>query len=249
MTNAEQPLERAVILGLVAMGAGGAGGRQRLHRALGGAARHRARVQRGRDHRAVGDQRLRARVRRADRDRRPPRRHVRAAPDLLRRREHLRRLFGDRGHGPQRERAARMPGVDGGRRRDDVAGHTRHDLRHAAAEPGRSRGRVDPRRGWFRQRARPAARRLSHRCLQLALDLLPEPPHRRVRHPGHLQGGRGGHRHARRSSRGLCRGRRPHDRARRPALRARLRDRHRLDRPADSRAVRPCGRWRQSPSS
>ena len=55
------------------------------------------------------------------------------------------------------------PGRDGGRRRADVAGDPRHDLRRAAGVEGRARRRPDPRRRRDRQRDRPAARRRPHR--------------------------------------------------------------------------------------
>ena len=70
--------------------------RQRRDRAERRAARDREGLRLRRVDRAVGDQRLRARVRRADRDRRAAGGHARPAAHLLHRRRDLRRLLGAR---------------------------------------------------------------------------------------------------------------------------------------------------------
>ncbi len=65
---------------------------------------------------------------------------------------------------PDDRRADRRPRRHGDRRRDDVAGDPRHDLRGAAEEPGAARRRPDPRRRRDRQRDRAAARRRPDRA-------------------------------------------------------------------------------------
>ena len=107
----------------------------------------------------------------------------------------LRLLLGPRRRRPDRGLADRDPGRDGDRRRADVAGDPRDDLRGAAGGAGRAGRRLHPRRGRDRERGRAADRRRAHRPAQLALDLLPQPPGRRVRglrHPARDQGGPAG---------------------------------------------------------
>ena len=135
---------------------------------------------------AMGDQRLRPRLRHGDRLRRPPRRHVRPPPDLLHRLDPVRRLLGARRGRPRPGRPDRRPGRDGDRRRADVARDPRHDVRGAAGVEGGTRRRADPRRRRHRQRGRPAARRRAHRGARLALDLRRQRPDRRLRDVRHL---------------------------------------------------------------
>ena len=109
MTQAEDPLNKSTVLGLVAMALAVlviANDFTAFSVALPameqdfGSRRH---------HGPVGHQRLRARLRRADRHRRPPCRHVRPAADLLPRRGHLRHFLDDRRLCAERRRAARLP--------------------------------------------------------------------------------------------------------------------------------------------
>ena len=87
-------------------------------------------------------------------------------------------LLAARRRRPGRALADRLPGADGHRRGDDVAGRARHDLRHPARRPGRARGRADHRLGRLRQRRRAAARRRPDRRAELALDPVREPADR-----------------------------------------------------------------------
>ena len=124
----------------------------------------------------MGDQHLRAGVRRADRERRPAGGHVRPPADLLHRRGGLRALLRPGRPGAGRSLADRLPGADGHRRGDDVAGGARNDLRHPPRGQGGAGGRADHRRGRLRQRRRAAARRRAGRAAQLARDPVGEPP-------------------------------------------------------------------------
>ena len=114
----------------------------------------------------------------------PARRHVRPPADLLHRHRDLRRLLAARRVRPERRAADRDAGRDGRRRRLDVAGDPRHDLRRRPRLAGRVRRRADPRRRRARQRDRAAARRRAHRRAQLARDLLPQHPGRDLRRRG-----------------------------------------------------------------
>ena len=128
-------------------------------------------------------------VRDGDRHRRSARRPVRAPPRLLRRQRPVRRVLAAGRSGPGRAVADRRQGGHGPRRRADLAGDPRHDLRRPAGIEGRAGRRADPGRRRPRQRDGPAARRAAHRRAELALDLLPERPDRRLRRPRHLAQG------------------------------------------------------------
>ena len=67
-------------------------------------------------------------------------------------RSYLRRLLGDRRFRAKRRHASGLPGSDGCRRRDDVAGHPGHDLRDLAPEQSGLSRRTDSGCGRFRQR-------------------------------------------------------------------------------------------------
>ncbi len=163
--------------------------RQRLHGAERRPAGDRGGLQRRRRHRAVGHQRLLPGVRDGDRHRRAARRPVRAAPRLLRRQRPVRRLLAARRGRPGRAVADRRQGGHGARRRADLAGDPRDDLRGPAGVEGRAGRRVDPGRRGHRQRDGATARRGPDRRAELALDLLPERPDRGLRSPRHLAQG------------------------------------------------------------
>ena len=63
------------------------------------------------------------------------------------------------GSGAEHRLADLLPRADGHRRRDDVAGDPRHDLRGVAGKPGRAGRRADSRRGGHRQCGRADVRR------------------------------------------------------------------------------------------
>ncbi len=126
----------------------------------------------------VDDQRLHALIRRAARDRRAARRHLRPPPHVHPRRRHLRRLLGDGRPGPEPDRPGRQSRRPGRRRRTDDAGDAldRHP-RVPAARARQSDGHLGRRLGpGARRRSRD--RRPAHRARQLAGDLLPQYPGR-----------------------------------------------------------------------
>ncbi len=186
----------------------------------------------------MGDQRLRADVRRADRRRRAACGHLRAQADLHHRRGDLRRLLAARRRRAGHRLADLLPRADGHRRRDDVAGDPRHDLRGAAGKPRRSGRRADPRRGRHRQRRRADVRRRSDRSAELALDLLRERSDRRVRRARDVAGDPPARARTERSANRLRRRRDALARPRRAARGARSGDRLGLERHADHPAAR-----------
>ena len=161
-----------------------------LGRAVHGRARHRDRERRPAVHPArsrvltgeppVGDQRLRARLRRLPAARRAHGRPPRPAPHLPARARALHaRLVALRAR-VERGLAHRLPGRSGARRGDDLAGRALdpdHDL------PGGSRPEHRPRRlgrsRRLRRRRGRAARRRAHRPALVGVDLLRQHPGRR----------------------------------------------------------------------
>lgn len=229
-------------------GHGGGRHRQRLHRGQRRPADDGERLPHQHQHDPVGDQRLRPHLRGDDRHRRSPCRHVRAPQRLLPRRDDLRLDVGARRRRPDRDLADRGAHADGDRRRPDVAGDPRDDLRDPPRREGGACRRDHHRRRRARQRGRPAAGRRPHRHPQLALDLLPQRPDRRFRRRGHLPAGpRQGAREQRAEDR-LSGDHGALGRARLAADRPRPGRRLGLGRPAGSRAA-GAGRWRRSPPS
>ena len=122
---------------------------------------------------AVGDQRLRAVLRRVPAPRRQARRHPRPAQDLRRRPDPLHRGVVPRRAGVERSLADRGAGAAGTRRGDHLAGGALDpddDLRRGQGAQHRAR-RLGRRRRLRRRRRRPA-RRHPHRRALLGVDLL-----------------------------------------------------------------------------
>ena len=144
----------------------------------------------GRERDRLGPDRLPARRRRRDADRRPPRRHVRQAPAAGRQPPRLRR-------GLRRRRARRLarhrrlrPRPAGLRRRH-LPPLLRDHPRRVPAREGRGQHRDDLRHLRHRRRRRPDRRRPDRRQLLLPLDLLGRRDQRGARRPGHLPLGAG----------------------------------------------------------
>ena len=140
---------------------------------------------------AVGDQRLRARVRRADRHRRPARRHVRAPAGLLHRRAIFAGLLGCSAASRPTLGvliAARVVmGIGGAMMWPAILGMTYAALPESKA--GLAGGLILGVAG-IGNADRAADRRRADRRAELALDLLPQPPDRGVRDARHLAQGR-----------------------------------------------------------
>ena len=177
-------------MALFAMGPGRTRHRQRLHGAQRRAAGDRAGLRRRRRHGPVDGQRLRAHVRDGARHRRPPRRHVRPPPKIFFIGTAIFAVFsllGGLAQNAEQLIAMRVGmGVGGGLMWPAILGMT------FAAVPTDARGlrgRPRPRRRGSRQRARAVDRRRAHRRDQLAGDLLPQHPGRRVRGRRHRREG------------------------------------------------------------
>jgi hypothetical protein len=159
--------------------------RQRLHRAERGDPRDRIRSRDEPQPIPVGHQRVRGRVRCPHRHRWTSRRPVRSPAGLHDRCVGVRRVLPLGWIGPRHRAADRLPGGDGHRRGDDVACHSRHDLRHPARGAGQPGRWPHPRRRRAGQRRGPAARRRAHRRPQLAVGVLPQRAHCRLRDVRH----------------------------------------------------------------
>ncbi len=139
-------------------------------------------------HRAVGHQRLRHGIRRAHRHRRTVGRHVWPPTHFHPRCGDLRRLLCNRRICADGVPAAALPLCHGHWRRDDVARHSRYDLRALAAQQGRAGRRPHPGSRRIRQRCRPAVGRPADRHRRMAMDLLSQSAGRCRRRPDHPAG-------------------------------------------------------------